>query len=85
LCAEYKEIDLVCQIEYNVMGLWSQLSGFSQRIPQYVEVPPNIEAKSIGSPFPALLPIHVIHCYYRMIPDSFLFRVLAGHLQLQLA
>ena len=45
----------MCQIECNVMELWSQLSGFPQRIPQYVEVPPNIEAKPIGSFFPELL------------------------------
>jgi len=36
-----------------------------------MEVPPNIEAKPIVSPYSTLFPIHLIHCYYRMIPDSF--------------
>jgi hypothetical protein len=31
------------------------LSGISQNIPQYIEVPPNIEAKQIGLNFPTVL------------------------------
>jgi len=54
---------------------------FARTFPQYMEVPPNIEAKSIGSHFPAFFPIHLIGCYYKMIFNSSLFRFLAGHLQ----
>jgi len=40
-----------------------------QRIPQYVEVPPNVEAKRIISYFLLFSPINLIPRYYRMIPN----------------
>jgi hypothetical protein len=33
----------------------NKLSGFPQRIPQYIEVPPNVEAKRISSCLSAVL------------------------------
>ena len=49
-------------------------------IPQYVEVPPNIEANQIVSYFSTVLFINSIPCYYSIIQNVCLFPVVGSPL-----